>query len=466
MQKRETSILYFIGISFMLMIHVFSCNHPFFWDTVLTSTIAQWFYENGIGNGIAPLIWDAGHPTVFQLYLTLFWKTFGKSLYVSHLAMLPFLIIMVVSFIQLLDKFSLSFKSKIFSLLLFLFHPFILTQSFLVSYDIIQVAFMLSAFIAMLNNKRILFSLSILGLCTLSLRGQAISAIYILLGLFYLEGDFKKKLSVSFLTAIPTIAFTVAWHFYHYSETGWMLFSPSESWEGQRNIAGWSQMLKQSIGFIRGFVDYGSVALTTGFLFVILNFRRITTLNKQYKYLLICILSLIFLHLILVITFSNPAGHRYFMGMQVLMIPLIALLIETYKYKTAIYFAIIICFISGHFWIYPKGISNGWDVTLAHKSHFNEKIKLNQYLKDNQININKVSSSFPLFVSEKQAYLTGSDERMKDLSECKIGEEKWIVVSNICNDISDEQLSLIEEKYTPVYQSSTGQVNTILYKLR
>jgi hypothetical protein len=68
------------------MVHIISRNHPFFWDTVLTSTIAQWFYENGTDNGITPLIWDSGHPTLFQLYLSSAWKILGKSLYVSHLA--------------------------------------------------------------------------------------------------------------------------------------------------------------------------------------------------------------------------------------------------------------------------------------------------------------------------------------------------------------------------------------------
>jgi hypothetical protein len=54
---------------------------------------------------------------------------------------------------------------------------------------------------------------------------------------------------------------------------------------------------------------------------------------------------------------------------------------------------------------------------------------------------------------------------MLDINESKIGEVQRILVSNICNDITDEQLSLIEEKYIVEYQSKTGQIYTILYKL-
>jgi hypothetical protein len=71
-----------------------------------------------------------------------------------------------------------------------------------------------------------------------------------------------------------------------------------------------------------------------------------------------------------------------------------------------------------------------------------------------------------MFVSERQEYLYGSQVRMLDINESKIGEVQRILVSNICNDITDEQLSLIEEKYIVEYQSKTGQIHTILYKLR
>jgi hypothetical protein len=448
------------------MVHIISRNHPFFWDTVLTSTIAQWFYENGTDNGITPLIWDSGHPTLFQLYLSSAWKILGKSLYVSHLAILPFLIIMVFSFVKIIDILPLSFRSKVFSLLLFLLHPYILTQTFLISYDIIQVAMMLSAFAAMMIRKKWMFLISLFILCTLSLRGQAIAIVFVCIAFWFNDGKFNEKIKLILAPGILVISVISGWHLYHYYKTGWMIFTPSESWQGQRDLATWNQIFRQTIGFLRGFIDYGSIALSISFLWVLLHFKSIITLSKNTKYLLILILSLITLHLILIIPFSNPAGHRYFMSIQALMIPLIVLQIEKIKQQTLIIVLILTCFISSHFWIYPKGISNGWDVTLAHSNYFNEKIKLSKYLTVNQIDKKNIASSFPMFVSERQEYLYGSQVRMLDINESKIGEVQRILVSNICNDITDEQLSLIEEKYIVEYQSKTGQIHTILYKLR
>ena len=93
-----------VGIIFYLIVVIGSSSIPFFWDSILTSSVAQWFYDNGIQQGIAPIIWDAGHPTFFQIYLSLTWKIFGKSLMVSHISMLPFLWLMIVTFIYLMQK--------------------------------------------------------------------------------------------------------------------------------------------------------------------------------------------------------------------------------------------------------------------------------------------------------------------------------------------------------------------------
>jgi hypothetical protein len=53
-------------------INTVSWQLPFFWDTILTSTITQFFFENGFGNFITPADFDAGHPPLFYSYVTCF----------------------------------------------------------------------------------------------------------------------------------------------------------------------------------------------------------------------------------------------------------------------------------------------------------------------------------------------------------------------------------------------------------
>ncbi|MEK7253678.1 MAG: hypothetical protein AAB316_02970, partial [Bacteroidota bacterium] len=67
-------------------------NHPFFWDTIqLASKHAHFFYDTDFQSLILPENIDSGHPPAFGMYLALVWKIFGKTLTVSHFAMLPFL---------------------------------------------------------------------------------------------------------------------------------------------------------------------------------------------------------------------------------------------------------------------------------------------------------------------------------------------------------------------------------------
>ena len=68
-------------------------GHFFFWDTVqLASQHAQFFLENGFSTFLLPDEMDSGHPPTFGFYLALVWRVFGKTLSISHLAMLPFLL--------------------------------------------------------------------------------------------------------------------------------------------------------------------------------------------------------------------------------------------------------------------------------------------------------------------------------------------------------------------------------------
>ena len=67
-------------------------HHFFFWDTAqLGAEHALFFYTEGFHQGLLPDAMDSGHPPVFGWYLAGIWHLCGRSLAVSHWAMLPFL---------------------------------------------------------------------------------------------------------------------------------------------------------------------------------------------------------------------------------------------------------------------------------------------------------------------------------------------------------------------------------------
>ena len=130
MQEKNQYIgLYVLGIILALGINIYSWHLPFFWDTLLTSTITQHFYESGFNNFITPQQFDAGHPPLFYVYVTLVYKMFGKSLFAAHLSMLPFIVLGIVSFLRIMQYFKFDIKQQLSGMLLFFCIPAVMTQS-------------------------------------------------------------------------------------------------------------------------------------------------------------------------------------------------------------------------------------------------------------------------------------------------------------------------------------------------
>jgi hypothetical protein len=80
-------------------------QYSFFWDTVqLASKHAHFFYETDFRSIILPNEIDSGHIPTLGFYLALIWKIAGKTLMVSHLSMLPFVIGIVCQTIILVRR--------------------------------------------------------------------------------------------------------------------------------------------------------------------------------------------------------------------------------------------------------------------------------------------------------------------------------------------------------------------------
>jgi hypothetical protein len=88
-QKKALSISFLFG----LIVFMISYDFGMFWDNVLfASKMGNEIYNNGFLNWTMPNEFDPGHPPFLGVILAFFWKIFGHSLWVSHLAMLPFMI--------------------------------------------------------------------------------------------------------------------------------------------------------------------------------------------------------------------------------------------------------------------------------------------------------------------------------------------------------------------------------------
>ena len=417
------------GVVFYTILTLLCLNVPFFWDTILTSSIAQWFFDHDLQNGIPPIEWDAGHPTFFQIYIFGLWKIFGKSLAISHLAMLPFLYTIVLSFVYLLQKVTTEKFPRIVGSLIFALHPYILTQSTLISYDIVQLAFFLIFLIGFTNKRKSLLLIGTIGLSSCSVRGQIFALVAWMVFLIYERKEWKQYIFFAFISTLPIIF----WNLYHYLQTGWMLTTPSTTWESQRSIAQLHQVLSNVLGVVRSFMDYGTISLSVLFLMALFYFQK----NKKFhsaKVILYTTLSFLVVLVLVLISLSNAVAHRYFMIIHAGMILFVVSQWSYFPIQKILSFAVVIILASGHFWLYPKEYSNGWDVTLKYLSYEKNRKSFHQYLSEEHISENSISTAFPLFCSNQQTNLIPGN-RLIDISLPEANQLEYIAVSAVCNDM-------------------------------
>ena len=151
-------------------------DHFFFWDTVqLASRHAQFFYDTSFSTFLLPDEMDSGHPPTFGFYLACVWFIFGKSLGMSHLAMLPFLFGIVWQSWRVGERILGDGWAYLFMLVFFV-NPVVASQCVLVSPDVVLIFFFLLALNGIFRNKKILLSLAILGLAAVSMRGMMVVA--------------------------------------------------------------------------------------------------------------------------------------------------------------------------------------------------------------------------------------------------------------------------------------------------
>ncbi|MCO5231505.1 MAG: hypothetical protein M9958_10150 [Chitinophagales bacterium] len=459
MQQAHHKPLLIIGIVFYLLVTLFAIHFPFFWDSILTSSISQWFYDNGVQSAIPPLIWDAGHPTIFQIYISTMWKIFGKTLAVSHLSMLPFLCLMVYLFLKIIWSLNISKSAQYIGLSLLLLHPYILTQSTLISYDIVQIPFFLLILLGILKSRNTFILIGFWGLSACSIRGQMIAVTCLALYSILEYRNLKKNIFIIFFAVIPFIA----WHLYHLHITGWMISTPSSTWQGQRDIANFSQIIKNTIGILRTYIDYGAIALTLLFLISITYVQKESLSSNQLKILL----TVVAIDLVLsssIILFSNPVGHRYFMIIHVGILLFVISIWDKIQWKKSLYTFTIICFISGHFWLYPYPLSNGWDVSLKYISYEKNRAEFWAYIQEQSISPENIGSGFPLFCSLQQTNLI-EGMRLTDMTESKYFNLEYIAYSPVCNDMKNIIVDYADsQQYKMIKSFGKGKTAIILYQ--
>lgn len=423
---------------------------PLFHDNILfSSKIPDHFYQNGFFAFPLPANIDTGYGPLWGWYIALGWQILGKSLWVNHLLCLPVLIATAWFYLKVASCFLQNTYLWIATVLLLL-EPTYLAQSTMASLDILVVmGFMGGLYSIIYNKKYLLILLSIL-LAMISVRGAIfVFALFInqLVFNYYKYKKIEAKLILPYL--IPA-SFFILWVLLHYKQTGYLLVREGSPWAGHHQLANFKQLAKNIVYIAWMLLDFGRLFLFFPLLLLLLFLMwKHKIFHTKTKILLHWILWSTFLLAIILCIRTNPILHRYFMVSFLLISILAVHLFTNHLKKNQFTFGFILVFAvltSGHFWIYPDRISQGWDASLAHLPYFKLRNEMMDYIRLENITQNEVTTGFPMYNSYYHTNLIEDKNKFTPLSKRKLTESSYIVYSNIFNDFDDNDLKQLKSK--------------------
>lgn len=452
--------LFYIPVIGILILFLFTHDTPFFWDALSKSKRATWFYEHDFSQFVVPDHINSGHPPLWTLSLALLWKFFGRNLLVTRLYLLILNIMVAFQLSCVIQKYAKS-GIHILAYLVVFIDPTYIAQTTILNNDVLMLFFCLLA-INQSEKNRVLYGMALTGILFCNLRGM-----FFVTGFFLYEGykiienrkfQIKDVFNAFKVFVIPVLVFGL-FLIYQYQTVGWVIRSPMTSFNSHRQIVGFQQLIKNGFAIVWNFMDYGRfVFLLLTFWALVIDFRN-RVLDMKTQNLLKITISLVIPILTLMLLSSNPIGPRYFMLFYLL---LLILFVNILSGKEWIKIAVVSVFlISGHFWIYPKTLPQGWDSSLAYLNYFDVKDEMEAYILDQDINLKKIST----YDANCSSYI----ERLEDdgspvFVRGEMGLTPYYLYSNIENSTSDEQIEKLYTHWIKVKECKKGGIIISLFK--
>jgi hypothetical protein len=465
------------GLIYLLAVAVIFAvkDNPFFWDTTqFASRHAHFYFENGFSKLLLPDEMDSGHPPFFGMYIALCWKIFGKSLVVSHFAMLPF-IFLVIYFIKKISQLISHASQANYLLLLVFADPVVASQFILVSPDLVLFAFFVLAVWAILDGRHpYALALAACVLAIVSTRGMMLCFALFCFSLFARNDRSKhQKWHQELLLFLPAGFISVSFLIIHFFEKGWIGFHTDSPWAPSFQMIDFQGIIKNLAITLWRLIDFGRLFLwlLLGGLFYVFYRRRITKawlfdVKNKIAGKLLALLILTGLTLLLVqLPFRGLLAHRYllpvFLTLTFLFFHLLTLPEISRRWRKGLFVSVFFGLATGNFWIYPKNIAIGWDSTLAHIPWYNLIREMDEFVETNGFRKEDIGTAFPNIGSGEVFFLNGKRDSYspKDLqNQC------YVLWSNVMNDFTEIENTLLYSEWKELKRLESGFVCLILYQ--
>jgi hypothetical protein len=440
-------------------------DHTFFWDTVqLASRHGQWYFSQSFSQILLPDVIDSGHPPLFGMYIAFAWTLFAPSLVISHFAMLPFLW-GIVWLLFRLGRYIGQGQWSWMPVLLVFADPVFLGQSVLVSPDIVLVFGFLMTWLGILERRPMMVLVGSLFLGLISTRGMICATALYVFSLFRERTFSWDHVLKSALPFVPAGLLAMGFLAYHYMQKGWVGYHPDMPWAPLFERASWSDLPRNFLVWGHRLVDVGRLFLwvALGWLVWTKGWRSFVD-HRSLK-------ELSFLFGIVMIVLSYPffahTGlhmHRYllplFLVLHFLFFRLLLSAPISRVSKKMLYILVILGLALGNRWVYPEEISQGWDSTLAHIPFYEMRYDFIAYMDEAGIALDQVGTAFPEIGPLHDRDLSG---RLDGMVSKQLSTQNFILYTNVMNDFSPEEISLLRSQWRILKSSRKGGVEMILF---
>jgi hypothetical protein len=474
---KNTHLYLIIVIFIYAIITLISLNHCYFWDNIQqTAKEGYWFYANNFKTLLLPgfsegseIVGVGYHPPLMGFMTAILWKIFGLHLWVSHV------FIFLWSIILAYNTFCLTkhlFSTNIVGLLVFvlLLDSAILAQIAMASPDIILLCSFVMAVRSIVENKKILLSISLIFLFLINARGTLAGIIVFIFYCFYSFVVRKEKLSIRFFITktipfLPALLLLISYFIYYFSNRGWILISADSPWaEGYLAPEGLYNYIKNIFAYSLRLVENGRIVIwLLGFYLIYLVYRKKDTFTDKEKSIGVLFILLFLLYLYFALTTRIAIATRYNMPTTFVLTLFIFLLLDRYvdfkRFK--LISIVVICFLlSGNCWVYPDKIAKAWDSSLAHLPFYSLRNECLDYLDQNNIPYTDVSGGFCLYGNRRYVDLMDKDSRISTETE-----NKYFLYSNISNLGDDFQHEIRDTKHWKLIKTfKKGMVYISIYQ--
>jgi len=452
-----------IGLFYTLLFR----DVPFFWDTIqLASKQAHHFYEKGLFPPLLPERLDSGHPPFVGLYLAVVWMLLGKSLFISHLAFSPFIVLYIYFLIQISRIQIRDSMLRIGWVIILLSEPLFLSQTAIMSPDIILISGMLGLYFAYLRHHRFWMLTSAIILAAVSLRGAmvlfAFCLVPIIYNLWYKRRGLRKTI-LNYIPLLPGVLLFLCFLGYHYMSKSWVGFHGDSPWAGSFSRVDAMGLLKNVGLFLYRWVESGKIFVLLSLLFLGWKIKNRIRDGHIFNLILLGVFSIVIL--INTLPYAHLNANRYFWPIYMMSFILLASFLDAknvaLRRKLLLLAVIFIHQTCIHFSDVRIPYSHDWEVSLIHLPYHSLQKEAMAFLREKGIPLDLVGTAFPAINSEKHIYLSDEADRMQDM---RSGEFPYIYYSNIMNTVKSDQRLDIKDRYTVIWQKKSGRIQTMIYR--